>query len=378
MWCLVPRGKGNRFYTKKFFEKTKINEREYDFLDFKTNNCLRGIFSVAILFGHFWKNNYIHSVEMNKYLANFIFSVGGAGVGIFYILSSYGIIRSYIKASGKTLGGGVLYIKKLFTRKIPLLLMFFFTANLIFVLYNIIWAGGSYTFFEFITKVTSIDVYWKGVHSVIINRYTWFVFVLIHLYVLLGLTLLIVEKIKSIPKERKTLYVAIIMAVALFAFQQIWRAVPGVGSIFVKEINCFSLGIFYGIYCKQIHAWLWKWWWYLFVVFFIVALLDLFLSERLFQTRECRYLFACIFVILIITKVNIKNALAERLGVLSFGIFFMQLLAMTIVKDHIVQPIDVRFGLYSTVLVLVLAYAFLSVKSLYKKLFDTKTKKKTV
>ena len=251
----------------------------------------------------------------------------------FFMLSAFGITRSYLKK-------GESYLKNILTKKIPILYFTFVFINLIYLIVNII-SGNAFDFWGFVSNAL-------GFNLPLIGRDSWFIVSIIFLYILFAVVLLCTKKLK----ERNYISLGIIFAVIVILF--ILSIVFAPDLILVRSILCFPVGMVYAMFYKQMTCFLKRFWILVLVLAGVVIFTDFAFG---FLEDQVRSLVACIFVITLVCKVNIKTQISYFIGVISLEVYLLQALVQQICAVWLLPYGQNTFTLVSLLITLLVSFA---------------------
>lgn len=142
----------------KFAGPKKFNE---DYFSFETTTCLKGILAFCVIFHHISQKSIFHATGTISIFEH----IGFVFVGIFFFCSGYGLYKSF-KTKENYLDG---FLKK---RVLPIVISYYIMVALYAVYYLITKPGFSAS--EWICKLTGLTM---------INSQAWFVYVIVIMYV---------------------------------------------------------------------------------------------------------------------------------------------------------------------------------------------------
>ena len=172
---LTYTGRSERLYnsdTKKHYyvgdDGTGWNE---DFLALSTSKMLLGFFAVLIVFHHLVQQSGSNDAGLLYILEDF----GVGFVGVFFFFSGYGLYESFKKKDD--------YLKSFFKKRYPAVLIPAFTAQLIFLLFDIT-DGGITSPWDLAAKLVG----WK-----LLNPHMWYIVEIVILYFLFFLVFRLIK-----------------------------------------------------------------------------------------------------------------------------------------------------------------------------------------
>lgn len=232
----------------------------------------------------------MHHLGLQIILPKFFSTINGyldgIAVGVFFFLSSYGLVQSYLKNKEN-------YYKKIFLVKIPALYLIQISVNLIY-----------YLCFEINLKLTAVNILVRIFNLDIffgfsrINAYSWFITTILLIYLAFGITLLLTKLLKKFIKSDK-LFIAISFTICIF-ISYFLVFVFHFNSLYVRSILCFVMGLWYGLYYVKINKILQIKQVY-YVIFFITISLILisFFFNLLISNEHAISLLICLLVVIL-------------------------------------------------------------------------------
>jgi peptidoglycan/LPS O-acetylase OafA/YrhL len=319
IFCLVP------FFPKRIFYKrdpppAHANAPYKDtspplknVLDKDTALSLKGVFALFIVFHHFQ----VHYRQPTTFapIAWIMEPVGNIAVGVFFFLSAFGVFASYQKY-------GRSYLRKMLFIKIPSLYVLHTFINGIYMLYALA-RGAVYSAAYMLPRIFGLDFLtnWDR-----ISANSWFIFTIIAIYLLF----IIVYSISA----KHNLIAAIVFTVAIFAlYILIYLNVLPVNHLYIRAIFCFPLGLFYAMYHVKINNFLTKSKKRYTLLTSAIGGLLLICYFTGFITSQLQAVAVCIFIVLILQKVRIKNRVYCFLGKISLGIYLLHGLFLTVIYN---------------------------------------------
>lgn len=201
-------------------------------MDSKSTTCIKGILCIYVM---------LHNLGLdldNDVLKELVCEhAGGVGVGLFFFLSAFGIVRSY-QAKGNR------YLAKLFFVHIPKLWL---VAVFINVLTYLSFQRGAYETKDMWLRILNFDIF-NDFNR--INRHGWYIASIIALYLLFILVYFVCSKLKN---EKRMIVACIIMSVAAVGFR-LAAIIADKGGMYTREMPAFAIGCIYATYYDKINA----------------------------------------------------------------------------------------------------------------------------
>ena len=201
-------------------------------LDSRSTTCLKGILCIYVM---------LHNLGLdleNSVIKEIICEhTGGIGVGLFFFLSAYGIVRSYLAKGNK-------YLPRLLLVHIPKM---WSIAVFINALTYLCFFRGAYEGADLWLRILNLD-FFNNLHR--INRHGWYVASICALYVIFALVYFLCSRLKS---TRKFIIAGIIMAIVPIAAMTT-TAILDEGGMYTREIIGFSLGTLYATFYDKVNS----------------------------------------------------------------------------------------------------------------------------
>jgi len=201
-------------------------------LDPKSTTCLKGILCIYVM---------LHNLGLD--LNNGAFKelvcehAGGIGVGLFFFLSAFGIIRSYQSQGNK-------YLWKLLLIHIPKMwcIAVFINTITYFSFFR-----GQFQPLDMWLRILNLDLF-NGFRRM--NRHGWYIASIIALYLIFAAVYFSCSKLKT--KNKFYIGCAIMSVVAVGA--RIMAHIFDNGGMYTREMPAFAIGCIYATFYQQINA----------------------------------------------------------------------------------------------------------------------------
>ena len=328
-----------------------ISDRSINPLDVKTTACLKGIFAIGIVLHHFAVH--FKSAETWDFVQIIFTKMGAVAVGVFFMLSAFGLMQSYKK-------NGTKYLKKMLLVKIPVLYLLYVVVNAMYLIERVS-AGANFGTWGSVTRILGLDFLnnWSR-----ISANAWFIFTIIMMYLLFIIVLAATRKLK----HSKHINLAIITALTIAIYLIVDLLHPfNISGLYVRAIFCFPLGMAYATYYEKINRWLKKFWYIPFSMAAVLMGIDFFIISF---PEQLRCLVACVFVISFISKLDIRNRIAERIGLISLEIYLLHGLFLILCDQWVGRMHQFEFTtlalILSIVASIILYYAQVGIGKLIK------------
>ena len=301
------------------------NNDKFFFLDKTVTDTIRGISILMIMLAHIVQqldDRLVLNFTGGKYIKLIVFSWGGVGVGIFFLLSGYGNLVSI----GKVINNKSLRINWILKRIIRLIVSFLF----------------SFLFVVFITKLLGVchyDCQGLCLHFIQLKLpdcSTWYLKIQILLYFLLFLSFIITGLIKN---KNNVIIALLFLTVFVLCYDLIAFYCLKLPDYWWKTSFCFVFGtLLYYIKSKvekKLQNRIYNW-----ICFFVVLLIFSFsyiLSIRNTASLVSLFLFAMISasICYMLNIFNVSNKFLSRIGHISLELYLIHIGLMNVIETKI-------------------------------------------
>lgn len=279
--------------------------------DAKSTTCLKGIICLFVMF-HNLGLDYPGNSEIMELICE---HAGGVGVGLFFFLSAFGIIRSYQKKGNKYI------LKLIFVHSAKIYLIAVFVNLLTYLLF----LQGSYEPTDAVLRILNLDLL-NGFKR--INRHGWYIATIILMYLIFGLIYYLCSKLKT---KNKWIIAGVTLSIVSVGLR-IAAIIADTGGMYTREITAFSTGVLYATFYNQINAFFNKYFKLSLVVSFVAMWIGFFLFEPL-STHA-----AAIFLIVISQKISYYHPVSFFLGKICIGVYLFLHLSSIILQPYLNNP----------------------------------------
>lgn len=206
-------------------------ETDGSILDAKSTTCIKGVLCIYVM---------LHNLGLDldndrlKYIV--CEHSGGVGVGVFFFLSAYGIIRSYQAKGNK-------YLRKLLLVHIPKM---WIVAMFINVITYLSFYRGDFESTDMWLRILNLD-FFNG--FVRINRHGWYVATICALYLAFAIIYFVCSKLKA---KHKYIIACVALSMATLLLRDLTHLFE-TGGTYSREIRAFILGCVYATFYEQIN-----------------------------------------------------------------------------------------------------------------------------
>ena len=205
-------------------------------LDPKSTTCIKGILCIYVMLhnlGLDLPNGPIKQIVCEN--------SGGVGVGLFFFLSAFGIVRAYQVRGNR-------YLKSLLFLHIPKIWVVAVFINTITYLQFSYIREEITSPLDFWLRILNLDLFNVGLQR--INRHGWYIATIIALYIIFAAVYFICSKLKT---EKKFIIAASIMAIIVIGFR-LAAVLTDYGRMYTREIPTFAIGCFYATFYDKVNA----------------------------------------------------------------------------------------------------------------------------
>lgn len=266
-----------------------------EILDAKSTTCLKGLLCFFVMLhnlGLDLPGNTVIKERICEYS-------GGIGVGLFFFLSAFGIIRSYQRK-----GNG--YLKRLLLVHIPKLYLISVGINLLtyFVFFQ-----GAFETGDLLMRIFNLD-FFNGFQGM--NRHGWYIASIITMYLVFALVYFVCSKLKT---EKRFMIAGIVLAFLAIAFR-LTAIIADEGRMYTRELPTFAIGCIYATFYQKINEWAKKFFW---AGLFIC--IPLFILGFIIKTEAISTYTAAVLIILVSQKCTYYNRVGFFFGKICIGVY---------------------------------------------------------
>ena len=281
----------------------KRSEESENVLDKSVSSYIKGILCIFVML-HNLGLDYLHENFPRPYsgglwIADSITeSTGGIAVGVFFFLSAYGLLVSYQKYGND-------FLKKLLFKnavKLYLVAVFINFLEWIFFFRN------SFETKDAVLRILNLDLF-NDFNRM--NRHGWFIASLLALYLIFAVVFFICSKLKT----EKKLYIAGFIVIGITLSLKILSMVFSKGGMYTRELPCFAIGIFYGLFYKQLNNYAKK----LFIPLIILGVIVYWVGMFFYEPVGAWAL--CVLIVTVLQKYTFQNKIIEKTGRICLGIY---------------------------------------------------------
>ncbi len=332
-------------------------------------NVLKFIMTIGVLLHHI-------SLQIWDYSHYELVLLGGICVGVFFMLSAYGITKQYIyffKTKNE-----MVYCKKIFYNKIPKLYCFSVFMNSIYILYEMIIL--KYPFkSRYILQLFHLD-FFISLDS--INPYSWFIIVIIIMYSIFALSIFIVS---FLQKEQHTKLLVICISIFFIIMYIVLLSVHNMNQLYMRGIIGFIIGLVLAFFEEKILNFIFYTSWLpisLITIFITLFGFSYYYLPTIFNNSWVlsENLLVCLFCLILIAFISVfklQNNFFSKCSKFNLDIYFWQGLILIILPyDQFIQNSAIYFItiVIITCLVSIISYYIRKIIMYYIK--DLKTKRK--
>ena len=305
-----------------------------DYIKPEQSTCIKGVFAVIVFLVH--ASNYLELGDTlgDSIFSLFIYIIGQSMVSIYFFYSGYGIMESYKNKKD--------YDRHFFKNRILKTLVHFDLAIILYILLNL-----------YLGRIYSLRIYLLSlIGYVSIGNSSWFIFVLLLLYLLTFFGFFISKRF-HISKNDFGL-IMLCMSAALW----ITMAVIHMPRTYYNTLLCYPAGILCSCHQEKIDSAMKDTRSYLLVLIFLVTVSFLcFLFRGNNFTYSIFTLSACCLIIMFTMKFQIQNPVLLWIGTHSFSLFILQRIPMILLRHSRITE-SILFTAISWIAVSIIAFCF--------------------
>lgn len=296
------------FFIPLLFVKKRSDDEKRPIMDSYSTTCIKGILCFYVML-HNLGLDYKGNTELMELVCE---HTGGIGVGVFFFLSAYGIIRAYYAKGNK-------YFQKLLLVNVVKLYLISVGINLLtyFVFFRDQIEGS-----DLFMRIFNLDVF-NDFNRM--NRHGWYISTIIGMYIIFVIVFYICSKLKT---DKKFIIAGIILAFIAVMFRAgAWIADKG--GMYTREMPCFAIGCIYATFYNQFNNFFKKHFNLSFIILFISFWVGFFFWEPLGAYATC------LMLILVSTKFTYDNKVAFFFGKMCIGIYLFLHFSSLVMQKHL-------------------------------------------
>ncbi len=293
------------------FAIRKRTENDAPILDARSTTCIKGVLCLFVMF---------HNLGLDYKGNNTIMEIicehaGGVGVGLFFFLSAFGIVRSYQR------GGNKYLLKLIFVNVVKLYVI----SVLINLLIYFVFFQGAFTTQDMWMRILNLDIF-NNFNRM--NRHGWYIVTIIVMYLVFALVYFLCSKLKC---KNKFLIAAIILStIAVGLRVAAWIADNG--GMYTRELPTFAIGVMYATFYRQINEFLHKYFLLSFILCFIGFWIGFFLLE-IIATYS-----AALLIIILSQKITYQSKVTYFLGKICLGVYLFLYFSSLVLQPYLTNP----------------------------------------
>ncbi|MBQ8374187.1 MAG: acyltransferase family protein [Clostridia bacterium] len=274
--------------------RKKTDGRTDNILDSRATTCIKGVLCFYVLL-----HNLGLDYEGNTPIMETVCEhTGGIGVGVFFFLSAFGIIRSYQKHGNR-------YLLKLVCVNVVKLYLISVGINL---LTYFCFFRGSLETTDALLRIFNLDVF-NDFNRM--NRHGWYISTIIGMYLIFAIVFYLCSKLKT---DKKFIVAGIVLAAISVAFR-LGAWIADKGGMYTRELPCFALGCLYAIFYDKCNEFAHKRFWLCFWTLFATFWFGFFIWEPLGAYS------ACALLIVLSQKITYENPVTYFCGKMCIGVY---------------------------------------------------------
>lgn len=282
-----------------------------EILDYRSTTCIKGVLCLFVMF-HNLGLDYNGNTEVMEVICE---HAGGVGVGLFFFLSAFGIIKSYQKHGNK-------YLSKLIFVNV---LKLYVISVLINLLTYFIFFQGVFERQDLLMRIFNLDVF-NDFNRM--NRHGWYISTIIGMYLIFALVYYLCSKLKT---DKKFIVAAIILSCVAVGFR-LGAHIADKGGMYTRELPAFAIGVMYATFYKQTNEFFNKYFW----ISFILATLGFWIG---FFTWEIIATYSAALLIIIISqRITYDNNITLFLGKICIGVYLFLHFSSLALQPYLSNP----------------------------------------
>lgn len=280
-------------------------------LDSRSTTCIKGVLCLFVMFHNLGLDYSGNSTVMELICEH----AGGVGVGLFFFLSAYGIVRSHQKNGDKYL------LKLIFVNAVKL----YIVSVLINLLTYFVFFKGAFDTTDLLLRIFNLDVF-NNFNRM--NRHGWYISTIIGMYIIFAIIYFLCGKLKS---KNKYIIAAIILSVIAIGFR-LGAIIANTGGMYTRELPTFAIGVIYATFYNQINNFFKKHFWPSFIICFIGFWVGFFTVEFI-STYS-----AALLIIIVSQKITYESKITYFLGKICLGVYLFLYFSSLALQPYLSNP----------------------------------------
>ena len=263
-------------------------------LDAKSTTCLKGVLCLYVMLHNLGLDYKGNSTAMELICEH----TGGVGVGLFFFLSAFGIIRSYQSKGDK-------YLVKLLLQNV---LKLYLVSVLINVVTYFVFFQGAFETSDLLLRIFNLDIF-NNFNRM--NRHGWYISTIIGMYIIFAAVYFICSKLKT---KNKFIIACFILAFIAIGFR-VAAQIADYGGMYTRELPCFAIGVIYATFYDKINEFFEK-----NFVWTLILLIIAFVLGFIFFEPIAAYA-AALIIICLSQKLTYTSSVTYFLGKICLGVY---------------------------------------------------------
>lgn len=282
-----------------------------EILDSRSTTCIKGVLCLFVMFHNLGLDYKGNSAVMELICEH----AGGVGVGLFFFLSAFGIVRSHQKHGDK-------YLLKLICVNVVKL---YIISVLINLLTYFVFFQGAFETKDLLLRIFNLDVF-NGFNRM--NRHGWYISTIIGMYIIFALIYFLCGKLKH---KNKYVIAGIILSLVAIGFK-LGAIIADNGGMYTRELPTFAIGVMYATFYNQINKFFSKYFWHSFAAFFSLFWIGFFSFEFI---ATCS---AAMLIIIVSQKITYESKITFFLGKICLGVYLFLHFSSLALQPYLTNP----------------------------------------
>jgi len=291
-----------------------IRKREVldgEILNSKSTTCIKGVLCLFVMFHNLGLDYKGNSSTMELICEH----AGGVGVGLFFFLSAFGIVRSYQKNGNR-------YLLKLLLVNVVKLYVVSVFINL---LTYFIFFEGAFENRDLLLRIFNLDVF-NDFNRM--NRHGWYISTIIGMYIIFAAVYYLCSKLKT---QNRFIIAGIILSLIAVGFR-VGAQIADKGGMYTRELPTFAIGVLYATYYEKINAIFKKYFWQIFVVSMLGFWVGFFTLEFI-STYS-----AALLIIVLSQRITYYSRVTHFLGKICLGVYLFLHFSSLALQPYLSNP----------------------------------------
>ena len=280
-------------------------------LDSRSTTCIKGVLCLFVMF-HNLGLDYKGNSEVMELICE---HAGGVGVGLFFFLSAFGIVRSYGKHGNKYLPRLIfVHSARLYAISVFINLLTYF-----------VFFRGAFERTDLLMRIFNLDVF-NDFNRM--NRHGWYISTVIGMYFIFAIVYFAASFLKT---DKKLIIAGIILSLVAIGFR-VGAQIADNGGMYTRELPTFAIGVMYATFYDKVNAFFNKYFLPSAAIFFVGFWVGFFTVEFI-STYS-----AALLIIILSQRITYYSPVTYFLGKICIGVYLFLHFSSLALQPYLNNP----------------------------------------